>query len=916
MYIYFKYNKFFLFYYSILNIIFNNYMDYLLIIIIFISFFNYSKNFNEILIITLAYNSNDLMDIDLTINSILNQSVEQKLYKILLIISVNGINSKLILPKQIKSLKKLKKIRIIIIKKELNLQTKLIIAIKEYPQNPILIINNKVVFPEGWLEMMINDHRKYPNDIISGSIQYFFGKDLKIKQFSEGYNSKDFGKFNHITNMIFNFAILNTNLGGTLYPANSLKNKNFFNIKLFLKISKESDEFWQSCFIFIENRNIRQSSKIYDYTKYIINNKNFINNKIILYEKIKKKFLNFFPWFKNMIEFRQRKVLISLTSYPQRFEFLPIVLKSIENESLLARKIILVLYEKDLLKFNKNNSEINGVDIIVVNKDLKPHKKYYYTMMKYRDYAIITIDDDIFYCKNMIKSLYYYYIDHPNLVAGRRGRLMKYKNNGELINYMNWDLNFKDNKSGFNILLTGIGGIIYPPDILNINQDNLDIINETLLGDDFTLKYFQIKKGIEQKIIHNNHPSGLKILLNSKTKPLFFINKFKNNLYMKKINIIIENEIIKNLCVNYKDIKTGIIIYLFNINNINIINNNTLTIFNIDAYSYCPIDYKIKFNVFFNKTISTCSFNYSYSIIEKNFKFYNTTKILRAFCLINKKVKNLNDFYFPKVISTNNLTMKIYNRHKYIPIIFKNFYILNSKNYILQLLFYKTVKKGYNIKIKINNCNFKCILKEKILYLNDEVPIIKNLECHKIKNNVNNDEIYIAGLPKSLWVYSKKNDDIPNQFIIKKIYKDLIENKEYIIIKGKLYNDLNIDMFNLKINFFSPKLSLYCFIKSTKKYIQAYIYCLDKTKINEEIVIENQIIYTDNYDLCLLIVNNETFLQNYNILNNEKIYNYCDSILLKLFIKDKNLFYIYLLILFIFLIKKVNINIKNYKKSS
>ena len=89
-------------------------MDYLLIIIIFISFFNYSKNFNEILIITLAYNSNDLMDIDLTINSILNQSVEQKLYKILLIISVNGINSKLILPKQIKSLKKLKKIRIII----------------------------------------------------------------------------------------------------------------------------------------------------------------------------------------------------------------------------------------------------------------------------------------------------------------------------------------------------------------------------------------------------------------------------------------------------------------------------------------------------------------------------------------------------------------------------------------------------------------------------------------------------------------------------------------------------------------------------------------------------------------------------------------------------------------------------------
>ena len=77
----------------------------------------------------------------------------------------------------------------------------LYIAIKEYPKNPILIINDDAIFPEGWLEMFINDHKNYPNDIISGSIQYFIDKNLNIKILSEGYKGKNFGTFNHITNI-------------------------------------------------------------------------------------------------------------------------------------------------------------------------------------------------------------------------------------------------------------------------------------------------------------------------------------------------------------------------------------------------------------------------------------------------------------------------------------------------------------------------------------------------------------------------------------------------------------------------------------------------------------------------------------------------------------------------------------------
>ena len=120
--------------------------------------------------------------------------------------------------------------------------------------------------------------------------------------------------------MIFNFAII-SNLGGILYPRNYFLNKTFYDSKLFRKIAKNSHEFWESCFIMIENKILRQSSKIYDYTKYIINNNNNAN-KTLLYEEIKSLFLIYFPEFKKIIEKRQHKIIISFNSNSKSYNCL------------------------------------------------------------------------------------------------------------------------------------------------------------------------------------------------------------------------------------------------------------------------------------------------------------------------------------------------------------------------------------------------------------------------------------------------------------------------------------------------------------------------------------------------------------------------------------------------------------------
>jgi hypothetical protein len=96
-------------------------------------------------------------------------------------------------------------------------------------------------------------------------------------------------------------------------------------------------------------------------------------------------------------------------------------------------------------------------------------------MTLYRDYAIITIDDDIGYAKDTFESLFNAYIDNPNIISGRRTHLMTFKRNGELRGYFEWKFQQKlINETNFNLILTNCGGSIFPPDILNINESSLD----------------------------------------------------------------------------------------------------------------------------------------------------------------------------------------------------------------------------------------------------------------------------------------------------------------------------------------------------------------------------------------------------------------------------------------------------------
>lgn len=846
-----------------------NKIQYSYILLIYFSIIDincFSLNNFEKIIISLTSNHENIYKTEKVINSIIEQNIDQKLYEILLILSKKDYQNIIQLPKTIQYLEQTQKIRILIVNEYLTEQKRTLITMKNYANNPILIINNLFKLPNGWLEMFIKDHIKYPNDAIVASLQYFFDKNFEISEFKEGFNGNKFGFFNHVSEIIFNFALIEIDLGGILYPKHYFKNMLFYDYNLFLNSTNNSEDFWESAFIIIEDKILRQSSKIFDYTKYLINEFNYLEyyfNKKKILEQSKFSFLKQFPNFNELIKKRQKKIIVSLASYPERFAYLPDLMNFINKQNLPINKIIFSFYKEHRKYYNLN---IKNVDIIFTEKNLKPHLKYYYSMQLYRDYAIITLDDDLGYSYDTFESLFNAYLENPNIISGRRAHLMKFYNNGEVKKYNNWIFEYKlINTSDFNLTLTNGAGSIFPPDILNINEDFLPIINETITCDDLTLKYFSIRKGIPHKWIINKNIMGIpRRLPKTKSFPLSKINFKFNNICINKLNLNIKNIFLNNLCFPFKNLSTGASIYLYDINNKNLTDN--ILSFDIDAYSYCPIEDNLNFAINFNNYTANCIINQKYKLLlGKNKR--------TALCKVYNYNQDVEDLLYLKAYSNDNIKIHIFNYRKYLTTIFKNFYCEEFNNCYLEVLAYENISFN-KYQLNIDNQIYLCCLLDKNYFTSDIFPVKIIFQCRLLNSSSNiflvNKNI-ISGLPQKIELKNKtkENDIILYKFIIVRIafYND---NQNLIFI-GRLEDNLDNDLYNIALNILHPNITLYCSLRAYSKFVQSMIFC----KVNninitsQEFIIENQIVRLVQNKSDLLLINEETLIKlNFNKINN------------------------------------------------
>lgn len=203
------------------------------------------------------------------------------------------------------------------------------------------------------------------------------------------------------------------------------------------------------------------------------------------------------------------KVIISLTSHTkERMKNLPYFLyHSIIKHNFDYVKIVLTLAQEDVKNITPElqlliDNEI--IELIVAEKDLKCNLKYFYCMKKYRDLPIITIDDDSVYPSQMIPDLLMQHEKYPDVVIGRSGVLID-KNQTYIkckcvnlgVNRISYWSNLAD-KFFDNMNLEGYGGILYPPNILEISDDLIPELDEFYRADDIYLYILEKRKNIKR----------------------------------------------------------------------------------------------------------------------------------------------------------------------------------------------------------------------------------------------------------------------------------------------------------------------------------------------------------------------------------------------------------------------------------
>lgn len=227
-------------------------------------------------------------------------------------------------------------------------------------------------------------------------------------------------------------------------------------------------------------------------------------------------------------------LIVSLTSYKERFKTLDKVLQSILKQTLKPDLILLNVTQEDF-QYIPNSVSSLGIQIHIVPEDLKSHNKYFYTLKEYKNDVVVTIDDDIIYHEDTLKVLWDSYIKFPNCVSSIRTKQMI------SLPYKLWKvLNNKQYIYSKSLLATGVGGVLYPPNILKIDDSLLPIIRDNITTDDLVLKYVENTLNIKVVAVPNNFKLGIKQLPCSRNGLCIQNTKIfgNNDITIKKLSLI------------------------------------------------------------------------------------------------------------------------------------------------------------------------------------------------------------------------------------------------------------------------------------------------------------------------------------------------------------------------------------------
>ncbi len=194
---------------------------------------------------------------------------------------------------------------------------------------------------------------------------------------------------------------------------------------------------------------------------------------------------------------KRPKIIVSLTSFPKRLHTLHLVIESLLRQTSKPDKIILYLTASQVPDIQKLPSKLQhlqkrGLEIVLCPDAIRSHTKYYYAFKTYPDDIIITVDDDLFYRSDLIETHLKNMKDNPGcIIANWVKKIIPGKNN-----YTEWPDARKDSIKSKNLLILGVGSVLYPPHTVHEDIFNIENIKKlALTADDIWISAMILKKG-------------------------------------------------------------------------------------------------------------------------------------------------------------------------------------------------------------------------------------------------------------------------------------------------------------------------------------------------------------------------------------------------------------------------------------
>lgn len=179
---------------------------------------------------------------------------------------------------------------------------------------------------------------------------------------------------------------------------------------------------------------------------------------------------------KNKRHALDKKLIISLTSYPARFGTLDLTIKCLLMQSVMPDSIVLwISYRhKNELPRRVINLQRFGLEIRFC-EDIRSYKKIIPSLVAFPNSYIVTADDDLFYPKKWLQELVCELrMDTKEIVAHRVHRIQLGYNNKPMP-YNEWILGISDSKASKLNFPTSGAGVLYPPDVFHKDVCREDI---------------------------------------------------------------------------------------------------------------------------------------------------------------------------------------------------------------------------------------------------------------------------------------------------------------------------------------------------------------------------------------------------------------------------------------------------------